>query len=110
MVTSNFNIGEDMILTEAYSGMRLEMVNDEAPDETHPWIEGWFNLPNGNCLTQKFIVLETGEPTYHLVNEAIVFWGQEVLNATLLSTQMSPEFASCYLFPAIIQNHQSRWN
>jgi hypothetical protein len=110
MVTSNFSIGEDLILAEQHSGLQLEMVMDQEPTEDLPWIEGWFDLPNGNCVTQKFIVLETGKPTYYLVNEAIVFWGREVLNATLLSTQMSPEFSSRYLFPAVMQTHQVRWN
>jgi hypothetical protein len=110
MVTSNFSIGEDLILTERHSGMQLEMVTDQEPAEDLPWIEGWFGLPNGNCVVQKFIVLETGNPSCHLVNEAVVFWGREVLDATLLSTQMSPEFSSSYLFPAIMQTQQVRWN
>jgi hypothetical protein len=90
--------------------MQLQMVNDEVQDENIPWIEGWYDLPNGNCLNQAFIVLDTGEPTYHLINDALVFWGKEVLNATLNSTQMSPEFSSRYLFPAIMQTRQARWN
>ncbi|MGZ3943335.1 MAG: hypothetical protein ACXVJB_00260 [Mucilaginibacter sp.] len=105
-----FSMNEELILTETESGMQLQMVNDDAPDETTSWIEGWYDLPNGNCLNQTFIVLETGEPTYHLINEALVFWGKQVLNATLNSTQMSPEFSNRYLFPAIIQTRQARWN
>jgi len=51
-------------------------------------------LPNNRCVVQKFIVLETGQPTYELVNEALEFGGgREVLQATLNSTQLSPEFA-----------------
>jgi hypothetical protein len=103
-------MNEDLILSEIESGMQLQMVDGEAPNDTIPWIEGWYSLPNGNCLNQKFIVLEKGEPTYHLINDALAFWGQDVLNATLNSTQMSPEFSSRYLFPVITRTHQARWN
>ena len=110
MVTSNFSIGEDMILTETNSGMQLEMITEKEPAKDSIWIEGWFELPNGHMVIQKFAVLEAGEPTYQLANEALTYWGKEVLEAELSSVQMSPEFGSRLLFAVVRQHYQTRWN
>ncbi|MDB4926622.1 hypothetical protein [Mucilaginibacter sp.] len=92
-----------------FKGIQLQLTKDDPVEG--PWIEAWYVLPNGHCVIEKFIVLETGKPSYQLIDEALVFWGQTVLSATLNSTQMSPELASRYLFTAIVQQHEKmRWN
>ena len=105
-----FSIGEDLIITDQRSGTQLQMVIDQVPPEDSLWIEGWFELPNGNCVIQKFIILETGQTTYQLVNEALTFWGDEVLKAQLSSVQLSPEFGNNYLLKAVTRHYRSRWN
>jgi hypothetical protein len=69
------------------------------------WIEAWYDLPNGNCVAERFVVLESGQPTYSLINKALELFGKEVLNAQLNSLQMSPDFAGRYLYPTIVQHH-----
>ncbi|MDB5088582.1 MAG: hypothetical protein JWR09_2576 [Mucilaginibacter sp.] len=110
MAIRKFSIGEDLILTELHSGMQLEMVTDQESDEALSWIEGWFELPNGHLVIQKFIVLEMGQPTYQLANDALAFWGKEVLDAQLSSVQLSPEFGNLYLLTEVMQHYQTRWN
>jgi hypothetical protein len=85
----------------------LQLIDKDSAYEV--WVEAWFDLPNGNCVVERFTV--TGEPTYAQINAALEFFGKAVLEATLHSLQMSPEFASKYLFPAVVQQHQhTRWN
>ena len=85
----------------------LQLIDKTSGDGV--WVEGWFELPDGDCITERFTV--TGEPTYAQINAALEFFGKEVLEATLNSLQMSPEFANKYLLSAVIQQHQqARWN
>ena len=90
-------------------GISLQLTGSNSEDEA--WIEAWYELPNGNCVTEKFVVLETGQPNYQLISQALELFGKEILDATISATQMSPAFSSRYLFPAIIrQQEQIRWN
>jgi len=90
-------------------GISLQLTTSNSEDEA--WIEAWYELPNGNCVTEKFIVLETGQPNYQLISQALELFGKEVFDATISATQMSPAFSNRYLFPAIIQQQeQIRWN
>ena len=70
-----------------------------------PWREAWYDLPNGNCVIEKFVVPESGPQNDTLINEALEFFGREVLHAELSALQMSPGFAGRYLYPAIVQRH-----
>jgi hypothetical protein len=90
-------------------GISLQLTGSNREDEA--WIEAWYELSNGNCVTEKFIVLETGQPNYQLISQALELFGKQVLDATISATQMSPAFSNRYLFPAIIrQQEQIRWN
>lgn len=110
MGTENFRLAEGMVI-DADSGMQLAMLTNGNGGESLPWIEGWFTSPDGHCVIEKFIVLDAGRPTYRLANEMLAYWGLKVLSAELAAVQMSPEFASRYLFPAIVHHHeQVRWN
>jgi hypothetical protein len=81
----------------------LQLIDKTTDDGV--WVEAWFELPNGDCVIERFTV--TVEPTYAQINAALEFFGKEVLDARLNSLQMSPEFASKYLLPAVMQ---ARWN
>jgi len=73
------------------------------------WVEAWFDLPNGNCVVERFSVTE--EATYAQINTALEHFGKEAMDATLNTVQMSHEFAERYLYPAVILHHkQTRWN
>lgn len=90
-------------------GISLQLT--ESNSEEIAWIEAWYELPNGHCVTEKFIVLEAGQPTYQSISQALELFGEQVLNASISATQMSPAFADRYLFPAVIRQHeQMRWN
>jgi len=90
-------------------GISLQLTNSDSEDVA--WIEAWYDLPNGNCVAEKFVVVDTNQPTYQTISQALEQFGKEVLNATVSATQMSPAFSRQYLFPAIIKQHeQSRWN
>lgn len=90
-------------------GISLQLTKSNS--ENVAWIEACYDLPNGNCVTEKFVVLETGQATYESISQALELFGKEVLNATVSATQMSPAFSRQYLFPAIIrQQEQTRWN
>ena len=78
----------------------LQLIDKTSDDGV--WIEAWFDLPGGNCVAERFTV--NGEPTYTQINAALEFFGKEVLNASLNSLQMSPEFANKYLLPAVVQS------
>ena len=92
-----------------FKGMQLQINKDSVTES--PWVEAWYELPNGNCIVEKFLVLDSGRPTYTLINEALEFFGRQILNAQFHSLLMSPGFAGRYLYPAIIQHHhQARWN
>lgn len=83
----------------------------ESDSEEVAWIEAWYYLPNGHCVTEKFIVVETGEPTYQQISDALEQFGREAFEGTIKATQMSPAFTDKYLFPAVIRQHeQIRWN
>ena len=90
-------------------GISLQLTKSNSEDVA--WIEAWYDLPNGNCVPEKFIVLDSHQPSYQAISQALEQFGKEVLNATVSATQMSPAFSRQYLFPAIIKQHeQSRWN
>lgn len=110
MRTENFRLAEGVVI-DADSGMQLAMLTDGDGGELLPWIEGWFTLPDGHCVIEKFIVLDEGRPTYRVASAMLAYWGIVVLSAELSAVQMSPAFASRYLFPAIVKHHQQmRWN
>jgi hypothetical protein len=89
---------------EASSGMLLQMIDNGTDNDQMPWISGWFQLPGGNLVIQKFMVADTGKPTYELIKKAVVFWGKLVLEAGQASSiEMSPEFGRRFLIPAILQ-------
>jgi len=90
-------------------GISLQLTKSDSEDE--PWIEAWYYLPNGNCVTEKFVILDIGEPTYQQISQALELFGREVLNGAIKATQMSPAFTGRYLFPAVIRHQeQLRWN
>jgi hypothetical protein len=79
------------------TGMRLQPADEGQ-------ISGWFDLPNGNCLIQQFIVLEAGQLTYQRASAAIAYFGKQVLEAELALVEMSPQFGNNYLLPAVRLN------
>jgi hypothetical protein len=43
-----------------FKSIQLQLNNDPAIED--PWVEAWYDLPNGNCLAEKFVVLQSGQP------------------------------------------------
>ena len=50
-----------------FKGIRLQLDKDKTAEDL--WIEAYYDLPNGNCADERFVVLEGGQPTYTLINE-----------------------------------------
>jgi hypothetical protein len=58
---------------------------DKASDDGI-WIEAWYDLPNGNCVVEKFTI--RGEDTCARITTALELFGKQVLKATPSSLQM----------------------
>lgn len=88
------------IITDIESGMQLKAVPDkEIPDDI-AWVGAWYDIPGTGKVRQNFIVLDTGKPTYRLVDKALVYWGKETWNISGLDALfMSPAFGSSLLIP-----------
>jgi hypothetical protein len=81
------------------NGLWLEILDKNSKEEC--WIEAWFDLPNGKCVTERFRTIPSGEYAYEQIVDALEQFGNQVLDAKINSLQMSPKFAALYLLPSV---------
>jgi len=101
MNIEKFRIDGTFVL-DTDSGMQMRAISVDVVADNIPWISGWFKDRDGKLIIQKFLLVNTGMPTYRLASRAIDFWGEQVLGIPQPDViEMSPAFGSALLIPAV---------